>query len=809
MSMEVIKKSREEEHSTTHTATQGVKQTPSLAVLGVTSSQLEALLQVSEREHQGLVSEDNKEAHTEAEPSSSGTQLAQSSGDGKVQFTQKSIFEAAGQMSKLQTETNNSLENELKNELAIMQAQLEAMQAVEQFWEKFGPAWKKFEENPSDYDDFEKVIQALEAEYSNDPTMEALLKSIESQGTSANNNEKDWEGHTGFAGWWWKLFHGVLSDPHYFKNFAESVNDQLQSIAQQSVGNPELFANALLNGESTFQAKIRQLFETIEIIMDIVKILEGSKGNSQTAMFDMEALLMDLEQLQINTNTQKSQQQQQISQQTAKNIQHNLNKIQDALKKAAEHHSGGLFGWIKDFFMSIGKLFEDIGKAVYYAASGQEDKAKEAFDDLTKGFQTFGKAFADIFNGNFKQGFEELFAAALLTMILGPMGVSLLGTKFGEDMKDMAALVTDVVQAFAQLLIAGALAAFGDKTDASNLMESDKKLGEEMLANPALKTLGDIAMVAIMAAAAASGQYWLAGIMVVLFVMSESGLMQKMTDAIASSIESDMGGKNSALAKILADVIVIVMITVLSAGAGAAEAALATTVDSAAAVAEEEGIEMVEMAGRQAADEAIDEGVDEGSNAANSAAKEAGEKQASRGIQIAKRAASMGSFGLGSTLGSSTIALDILKDTNKKNSEVLAIILELVQVIVAAVTASIGGFSTMTQSLSNTARATEKTAAQLTQFASRVQVAGTGVAAVSGAAQGGETIIQGQTQKKLSKYQANVELDEATQNVTDQMIKQTGEELKQLVKGYEELIATAFKTPAEVANAELQALIQG
>ncbi|MCP5503717.1 MAG: hypothetical protein H7A41_01050 [Chlamydiales bacterium] len=805
MSIEVIKKGREEEQPTSLSATQGVKGTPSLAVLGIASAQLETLLQVSEKEHQGLGSEEHDEAQTEAEPSASGTQLAQSSGDGKIQFTQKSIFEAAGEMSKIQTQTNNSLENELKNELAIMEAQLKAMQAVEQFWEKFGPAWKQFEEDPSNYDNFEKVMKALEEEYSNDPSMEAQLQEIEQEGTNDYNAENHWHDH----GWLYHLFHGdPLSDPHYFRDFANDINSKLQSFAEDAVGNPELFANALLNGESTFQAKIRQLFETIEIIMDIVKILEGSKGNSQTAMFDMEALLMDLEQLQINTNTQKSQQQQQISQETAKNMQQNLKKIQDALKKAAEHHSGGLFGWIKDFFESIAKLFEDIGKAVYYAASGQEDKAKKAFDDLTKGFQIFGKAFADIFNGNFKQGFEELFAAALLTMLLGPAGVALLGTKFGEDMKDMATLVIDIYQAYYQLLAAGALAAIGDKTDASKLMESDKKLGEDMLANPALKVLGDVAMVAIMVAAAVSGQYWLAGIMLVLFVMSESGLMQKMTDAIANSIESDMGGKNSALAKILADVIVIVMITVLSAGAGAAEAALATGVDSAAAVGEEEGIEMVEMAGREAADQAIDEGVDEGSNTVNNAAKETGEKQVSRGVQIAKRAASMGAYGFGSTLGSSTLALDILKDTSKKDSELLAIILELVQVIVAAVTASIGGFTTITQSVGNTARAAEQTASQLTQFASRMQVAATGVAAVSGAAQGGETIVQGVTQKKLSLYQANVQLDEATQNVTDQMIKQTGEELKQLVKGYEELIATAFKTPEIDANAELQALIQ-
>ncbi|MDJ0651647.1 MAG: hypothetical protein QNJ27_01350 [Simkaniaceae bacterium] len=722
--------------------------------------------------------------------------------DGKVQFTQKSVFEAAGEMSKLQTETNNSLENALENELTIMKTQLEALQGIEQFWEQFGPAWEEFEEDPSNSQAFEEVIHALEAEYGKDPTLKVDLKLLEQQGIDNDTSEKSWKSKSG----WYHFWHGEpLSDPHYFKDFAQSVNGMLQSTAEEVVGNSGLFATALLNGESTFQSRSKQLFETIAIMMDIVKILEGSEENPQAAMFDMEALLMDLEQLQIDTNTQKSQQQQQISQETAQNMQDNLKKIQDALETAAEYSSGGLFEWAKDFFTSIGTLFEDMGQAVYYALSGNEKKAIDAFDDLTKGCKILGQAVVAIFNGDFKQGFEELFTAALFTMLLGPMGIFLLGTKFGEDMKDLATLVTDVVQSFTQLLAAGALASFGDKVDASYLMESNKKLGAEMLANSALKVLGDVAMVAITFAAAVAGQYWLAGLILAFFVTSESGLTQKMTDAVASSIESAMGGKNSALAKILADVTMIVLITALSAGAGAAEATLATTVDSVTIVGEEEEIEMFETAGRQVADEPVDGG----SKAANSAAKETDTKQALSGVQIAKRATSIGVYGFGSSLGSSTLATDILKDTSKKDSKLLAVILELVQVIVAAVTASIGGFSTMTQSIGNATRATETTASQLTRFASRMQVAATGVATVSGTAQGGEVIVQGDTQEKLAKCQANVQLDEATQNVTDQMIKQTGEELEQLIKGYEELIATEFKTPAEAANAELRALIQG
>lgn len=81
-------------------------------------------------------------------------------------------------------------------------------------------------------------MQALEAEYGNDPSMEALLKMIESWGSSEKHDEDKWKGESG----WHHFWHGEpLSNPHYFENFAKSINGQLQDIAEQAVGNPELF----------------------------------------------------------------------------------------------------------------------------------------------------------------------------------------------------------------------------------------------------------------------------------------------------------------------------------------------------------------------------------------------------------------------------------------------------------------------------------------------------------------------------------------------------------------------------------------
>ena len=166
-------------------------------------------------------------------------------------------------------------------------------------------------------------------------------------------------------------------------------------------------------------------------------------------------------------------------------------------------------------------------------------------------------------------------------------------------------------------------------------------------------------------------------------------------------------------------------------------------------------------------------------------------------------------FAIGSILGSSTLSIDILKATGKKDEEWLAILVQVIQSIVSAVTAAIGGFKMMTQSMGSGARAAGNGTMRFSQIASRVQLGTTAIGGMTGVAQGGQTIMQGKTHKKLTEYQANAHLSEVTQENINTMIHETGEELKRLMKGYEILIGTAFKTTAQVANAELEALIKG
>ncbi|QVL56655.1 MAG: hypothetical protein KFB93_04535 [Simkaniaceae bacterium] len=814
MSMQAIIKDREEGTATSFSSTQKAKGSSSYAVFGMTD-QLDALLQLGEMtRYSDSFLEDPENENEEIVPTKSTATESDASEKSSessepVKFTEKAIFEAAGEMSRMEKDTNESLEDELENQIAIMQAQVEAMQSAADWWATFGPAWENYQDLLADpnssnedlYEAFNEVIDSLEIEYADDPDTEAQLEQIQSQGTHEYNKEESWEDNGGWDHFWG----GHLGDPDYFRKYCESVNPTLEALAEGAVGSPVMFQEALANGQEAFEAQIEQMLLCIQILMDIVNILQGSSANAQTAMFDMEALMMDLEQLQINTNTQQSMQQQEISQNVADDLENNLEQIQESLKNS-EHQSGGLFHWTKDFFTSVGKLFEDIGETTYWAVTGDESKAKNGFEELTKGYQMVGVAFKDLFTGDIKQGFEVLFAAALLTMLMGPEGIALLGTEFGQDMIELSTLAIDLEQAYYELIGAGVLAAVGDESGAKKVMESEKKLGLEILANPALETVTQVAMLAIIVAMAATGNELVAGIMLALFIASTTGWMQEGTDKLADATGS----------QILADVIVIAAVTLLTAGAGAAEATFSTVAETTAAAGEEAAeaafstvAETTAAAGEESAAELANLAAEETEEITTQTSEEATKKTSSRGARIAKRSAAVGAFGFGSTLGSSSLALDILEATNKKNSKALAIILELTQVIIAAVTASIGGFTVMTESVGNTARSAEESAAQLTQFASRVTAGATAVGAVSSAAQGGETIIMGKNAMKLSKYRANVSLDEATQTNVDAMIKQTSEELKMIIKAYEEIVATAFQTPAEIADAELKALIQG
>ncbi len=770
----------------------------SLAAVAFTGSQLlEAFGISSSEENAGglgfLDLEEERERMEEAEGNqkefvqSSNENDESTSGLGSIakKFVtgEDAIFEAAGLLSKLHGSAQTSLEQQLQNQITILNAQLAAMQQAEVFWEKFAKDWEAFQSNPS-IATLEAVIADLENHFSGNTTLTKELQDWLSGALTANNEENTWKSHS----WLWKLFHGQTHDPHDLQNYLAGAVSGLKNFAIKAVGSPDLFESAMLNGQSAFQKRTQLILVQIQDLSMLVQVLQG-KGRD--ALFTMEALLMDLEKMAIDNNTEKSKQQAKIAQATILGIQNNLTKIQKELAQASEK-SDGLIGWIKDIVKGVAHLLV----AAFDAISGQESAALSQLQDA-------GNNMKDL----------------------------------GEGLLDLVKLIGEAFEALGLAIASGAEAAVGNKKETKKLLALAKTVGEKMLANPALKTVSEIVMAVIIAVSVITQQYWLAAVMIVLFVLSETGVMTKLTNAISSAIENDMGGKHSALAKLLADIIVVVIVTVLTAGAGAAEAGVAIASESAATLSsdvletigtiakqaveaamngvkqvagtvaddaiEETGIELQDMAslgGTELATDVEEEAAVEGNNAA---------EEVSNAARVAKRAAQMGSIGFGSSLGSSSLGLDIAELAGGKNKKTLEIILELLQAVIAAVTAAVGGFSIMTSAMSEAADAIDSEVGQMAKIASRVSMGAAGVGAVATASQGSEMIIQGLINEDIQRRRGDNTILESVESMNNQAIQITSSQLSTLMKEFEQIVNSAFNAPALAEQNTIKSLIQG
>ncbi len=714
------------------------------------------------------------------------------------------IFEAAADMSKIQSSANSSIVKELKRQLQMMKTQLTNLEREATFWDGFGHLWGQFSKDPSNAN-LQKLLAELEKYFPNDSDLEKWAKEA--------NKEQGKENQYDHRSGWLRFWHGQWSDPHYYKNFEKGIKGSLDGLISQvesgfGVTNSQ-FQNEMQTGQTLFQDHLQKIMTEISVLSLLISVLEGGQKGGMSLVFQMESILMSLEQLAIGNNTKKQQQQSDIAKITISNLTRNLDNMIEQMKKATSSH--GLFGWIEDFFKSIIKIFENIGSVLEDVFSGNMKKAGE---DLLKatGIETIIKAFQK----GIKQGLESLITAVIFVCLLGPAGMMFMNTSFGKDMNDVTKLVVDAVVALGEAIVGGLEKAFGDDKGAKTLLDKAKKLGEEMLANPALKALADVAMVVIIIAAVISQQYWLAGLMLVLFVASETGLMQKATTAIENEI-AKIPGLSKATAQVLADALVIIIVTALSFGAGSAAAAGDVAADEAVQTGEEIADNVVENTTEETASQTTSNTTDNVANQAEQKSKSILEKI---GEKVGKRAGTT-MVGGGSVLGSSSFGIDLAKVIDKK-SEALEIILALIQEVLAAAMAMIGGLGVITSAPGMIEQQTTKLAGKLApklvqslqdnagamaQLGGKMQVAGTAVAGVSGAMRGGNTIIEGMIQKILAELRGDITLLESTEQSNNDAIKNTSTELNSLMKEFETIVNN-MDAPALAGQGVARALMQ-
>jgi hypothetical protein len=748
------------------------------------------------------------------------------------------IFAAAGNMQKLAQDSENSMIASLERQIQLMEAQLQSMEAMMKFMEEEGKYLSNYLNDPN-YQNLEALINFLKQNFTGDPSVENMLDALDRFGQQLF-------GCFFGQGCGEELWQYIASNVKISSLGNQTINEYLSGLMGQVSGDPSMFQEFQRYGEKNFEEMVERLITQLAEMIMLYDVLTGKGSN---AIFDMESILMNLEQIAIKNNAKQSDQRKEMADAVQKGLDDTMKKLIDAQHKIAkaehESHHHGIFGAIFDFFKSIFDKIADILKGVADIVTGHPEAAgqefKKAFDGFAKFFEGIFKAVEQIVdgikNGNFNEvlkGFTTLATDAVMCALLGPVGAMMLtGTSFGKDIKNLTKIVVDAVGALGQVIVAGfekLAGAFGDKKaelDADANLKNCKKLGEDIITNPQFQTLMDIVAIVMIVAAAVSQQYWLAGIMIVLLVANDFGGTQWVTSKLAEAVEwfltSVCGMKDSDKlkdwCKVIADVIVIVAVMVTGSVSGAFEAGAEEATSTVTNVVDD-GIEMTTFASNTAEEstETVSQSAEESQGAARKAFNKAVD-----GAKALLRNNGTALMTFGTALGSTSLGIDLAKAASSKDDKKLQEILEIIQMCISIVFSLAGGVgmglqedvNTFTQKINGAVRKMSSTLADylennmaaLTRLNTYVQGGGM---LLNGGADVGKGLMKELAAKliqEVANYQKDMTLFEATNKDNNAGIQQNNQHLKTLMQEFEQMVKN-FDAPSKAGEGVEQALLQ-
>ena len=712
------------------------------------------------------------------------------------------IAESAEMMSLLQNKAQDSLATELQQEQQVLEDELQAAQKEEQLWENFAKDWKNYQDDPNNAN-FQKLMTDLEGIYGKNSAKgkEAAAEAAKAQ--KAWDDEQHWKHESGWdrfkSGQWW--------DPDDWSDFKDGADGAVEQLVGTAASTPGMFSLAIDNMTQMVKNRVTDLTLQIQFIEIIIEII----GGGGSAVVQMQALMNVMMQMGVANNQQSTSRNQIMNNANIIQMTAQETKIDKQLKKVhdSEHHSG-LLGFFEDLFKAIAKIFTDPMSIIH-------------------GIEDMGKDIGAAFKKGFWKGMEALVVDVVLTYMTGGANLLFMGTEFGKDMQNMVKLVVDTVAALVMTVVEcfHALVDVMKGESSATCIDDMKKAGDvwkTVIENPELQTVLQIVMVVMIVAACLTGQFYLAAFMTVLFVLSASGALTDMTNAIAKS----MG--NSAFDKVMADVITILIVTVCSLGVGAlgaiGEVAADEVVDAAATAAKEAASSAADSAantGEAIADETVDGAANAVDNAAGNAEKEASNLSKVLKLLRSPRALSSAVSGLGSSIMDTNFGFDIADATlSKKDKEKYAKWIALAVDIVGAILAAGGGMAMAAQgaagidnAISSGAKsimpkiteALENNSAMLAELASSMQKAGLMVGGIASIENGAFKIDQGEMYKKLEELMASMnELNVSSDDLTRGMQHLTAE-FQTLTKEQGAINKNAYQAAAGGLEGEIRSLL--
>ncbi|MCB1110723.1 MAG: hypothetical protein KDK64_07040 [Chlamydiia bacterium] len=728
------------------------------------------------------------------------------------------VAESAALMSTLQYTAQKSLSTELVQEEEVLQDELIAAQKQEQLWDDFARDWKNYQDDPNN-DNFQKLMKDIEGIYGQNSQQGKEAEQEAAEAQKAWDDEQHWQHESGWdrfkSGQWW--------DPKDWEHFTDHANGNVESLVGMAASTPGMFSLAIDNMSQMVKNRVQDLTLQIQFLQVIQQIVSGG-GN---AVVQMQALMNVMMQMGIANNEQSTSRNQTLNNFNIMSMTQQENKIDKQLKKVhdSEHHHGGILGFFEDIIHAIKQVFTHIFNVVEDAVSGNWKKLGHDLEKLT-GVDKIMSALKEMFTGNFLKGFESLVASLVVGMMFGGLGFMLLDTKVGQDLTNCVKLVMDtviaVVESLTDLVVAAAAKAAGDDSLAHKALHDAGHVWMKVAQNPELQLVLQVVMVVMIVAACLTGQFELAAVMAVLFVLTATGALTDMTEAMAKS----MG--NSAVDKVIADIITIVIVTVLTLGvgaAGAADSAAEVAADTASTAAKETTEESAEEAGETIAEGETEQSTTQQTNN-ESLTQKAGNKVLEGAKSLLKSVGSKTGaalMGFGTALMNTNFGYDLANAFIKKDKKKWEMILEIVNDIVGMIAAAGGGAamavssagsaadsaasSAIKKALPKLAEFFENNAAAMAEMGAQMQKAALLVGGIASVENGLAQIEQGEAYKKLQEFMAAMnQLNVSSDQLTSGMQHLT-EQYKQLAKENEAINKNAYNAAAAGVPGDIRALM--
>ncbi|MCB1106893.1 MAG: hypothetical protein KDK76_02210 [Chlamydiia bacterium] len=812
------------------TALLGALQAPSGAV-GDDFSILSFILSEDESEEmrKGEAKQSFNLSHSDQVKANAAASDAPETPEGSQAHGKNAIALSAELMSELQYKQQKSMTLQLKADEEALNDELIAAQRMETLWSDFIKDWQNYKKDQN-FKNFQKLENDLIAIYGkNSKSGKEAEKEIK-DGKWAWNKQQWWNQ----LPWYDRAKHpGDWFHHSWWSDFLSGENSKIEGLAGVASTTTGIFDLALNNMNEMIKDRVKDLTLQMQFLQIMISILSGS-GSAVTKLQSLMNVMMEIG---IQNNQESTQRNQFINNFNIMSMKNKEQQIDKELAKihASEQHHGGLLGWIEDLFNSIVDIFKEIAHIVAGVCSGESfgtfAKQMEKLTGVKKFIDDLKEMFTAKSFGDFLNGLEDFASAAIVVAVMGPGGMALLDTKIGKDMTQAVKLVIDTIKAVVVSLSELFVALCADHANpnlSSKLVSDAGDIWKKVSQNPQIKAVMQLAMVAIIIASAMTGQIELAVFMAALFILSTTGALQKWSEDMAK----DMG--NSAVDKVISDVIVITIITIASAGVGA--------LSGAGEVAADDIAETASNAARRAAEEEGEEITTDTVNQTSDSVTNTAENQKPSKLQkLADFVGKKGGAaltGLGTSMLDTNFGVDLAKAIDKHNKKLLEALEGLFDAL-AAVFAAIGGLGmTMGESGSSGAlsSALKKAAPKLAEYleggilerlgtgisnffegdtsrfaqlASTLQKAGLIAQGMGSVEMGISEIAQGEMRATLEKFNAEMTQITASTDDTTRELKDLATQFKALMKREESENKNLYNAAGSVEHAVTQRMLQG